>query len=139
MQPLVLGGRPRTTDLVLDVHDKFDGSLVESVSAAEPALVREAVAAAHGARDAMRALAPAARAGVRERPAARLGEPRAAGAHAHGGEAGPPSRVAPAAARREEQPQAIADDHGGEAGNPKRVAHPAGDTARHNIPKYPPE
>ena len=94
MEPLVLGGRPRTTDLGIEVVDKFDGTRIATVAAADPALVREAIASAHGARDAMRALAPAQRADILERVAARLEEQREGIADTLVREAGKPIRFA---------------------------------------------
>ncbi|MEM9801760.1 MAG: aldehyde dehydrogenase family protein [Planctomycetota bacterium] len=76
MRPLYLAGRPHMTGRGLTVRDKATGDVIEEVALADSALVRDAIAAADGARESMRRLAPHRRAEALDRARRHLEERR---------------------------------------------------------------
>lgn len=65
-RPYYLANRPVAPNADLAVHDKYSGETAARVALADAAAVEQAIAAAHGARDAMAAFPPDARRDVLE-------------------------------------------------------------------------
>ncbi len=70
VKPLYLANKPRQTGRTLPVYHKHTGAVAAEVALADRALVEEAIAAAHRAAPAMRALAPFERQAILARCAA---------------------------------------------------------------------
>lgn len=57
-RPLFIGGRPAMTSTAMEVRDKFDGSLIDSVALAGEVEIEDAIARAYASREQVAALKP---------------------------------------------------------------------------------